>query len=146
MSGKKYRATEVPTKAQIEETRTMCEGYNASLKRLDENHSKLKKLRKIKAETLSEFESILYDEEIKKIEAIIKKDEESTAFFRWSLSKLDDRAQSIMRQLYIEGYAWDSIENNYGDPVPVGTVGRIRKQSIERMALEISEKRAELGM
>lgn len=73
-------------------------------------------------------------------------DDENTSYFRWALGELDAREQTVIEQLYVDGYTWSSILSETGEEMTTGAIDKAKKRGLEKMAKLISNKKHDVSI
>ena len=147
MSKKRGRPKCVPEAVDEEELKKVtafCERYKKLDEEIEDNQFRLARLKDNLKYATSDFERDLYTQDIEYLSHQVEEDTRYKALIKWGLTQLEGRAQSVMEQLYVEGYCWDQIETESGRTLANGSVGNERSKGLKQLTLIITKKKKEL--
>lgn len=147
MGKKRGRPKCVPEAVDEEELKkvtSFCERYKKLDEEIEDNQFRLDRLKDNLKFATSDFERNLYTRDIEYLSHRVEEDTRYKALIKWGLTQLEGRTQSVMEQLYVEGYCWDQIETESGRTLANGSVGNERIKGLKQLTLIISKKKKEL--
>ena len=147
MSKKRGRPKCVPEavdEKELKKVTAFCERYRNLDEEIEDNQFRLARLKDNLKDATSDFERSLYTQDIEYLSQRVEEDTRYKALIGWGLTQLEGRTQSVMEQLYVDGYCWDQIETKSGRTLANGSVGNERLKGLKQLTLIITKKQKEL--